>query len=321
MASLLVDDARITETRYPLGMSRVTPALLLIALSPLAAHAQTFTGNSGGWARLNTGLNFTIDHALRTDIDGTNAGSVSVTRAQAAIDSNWKLADNLIGSLSASTEWTWYNFTNATTLVPGSSKPFSQLIDTTIRPGLLYRHNDQWSFIGGASMSFSGEADTDVGDAFLPGGFFGANYRVDKDFAWTFGIIAQSRHEDSVQFLPMIGLDWKVSETVSVLVTGPGVRIASKLNDRWTFVFDAAYQGRDYRLSDDAALPEGVVRDTRVPVSGGFIWSISEKADLTFKAGAVVYQEFELLNRTGVQVSETNTDLTPWVSIGGTVRF
>jgi hypothetical protein len=299
-------------------MKLLTPLLTALLLASPALADDTKPPLS----RLETHLDFSLDYAFRTDIDGP--GTVAVTRANADIESAWHLMDKVTGTLFLGTEWTWYNFSGATAVLPGppvTGSPFNQMVDTSFRPGVIYAMTEHWSLVAGGILEISGQLGADTGDSLRGGGYLGVRKQQNKNLAWTLGITAESRLDDSFQFLPLLGLEWHVSDTVVVTLQGPAVRVSSKLNDQWSFVLDAAFQSREFRLDTSSPLSGGVIRDTRVPVAAGFIWRPDHDWEVTLKAGAVVYQEYKLLNSSGVIVNTLNSDMTPFVYLGGTWHF
>ncbi|MBY0307187.1 MAG: TonB-dependent receptor [Phycisphaerales bacterium] len=271
----------------------------------------------------DTELNITGDHAFSANVDG--GGDVSVTRAMGMLWLAHSFSPTLRLSLQLSEEASWYDFSNATGLIAGSGRPFSQLLETDIAPGVSVKLNDRWTALGGAFFRFAGEGDADVGDSFTWGGYAAASYRASKDFSITLGVRVNDRLEEDRLILPAVALDWNVSQTVRVqfipAVGGAGFRVTSAINDRWSFLIDGEYQRREFRLNDEAPLPEGIVRDSRAMIGVGVVYKPTDKIELTARAGAVVWQEFRIDDRDGNQLATPNTDPAPYIFIGGKINF
>ena len=265
----------------------------------------------------------TGDYAFRSDVDG--GGDVASSRVMSSLWLAHSFSPDLRATLLVTTEFSWYDFKNATGLIAGTGKPFSQLVETDITPGLSYKLNDTWTALGGVYFRFAAENGADTGDSFTVGGYAGARYRASDDLSITMGVRISERIEEDTLILPAFALDWNVSPTVRVQVTpavgGTGVKVTSTINEHWAFLIDGEYQTREFRLNDDAALPEGVVRDSRVTVGLGVLWKPCDTVEITARAGMVAWQEFRIDNSSGDQQSEVNTDPTPYVYLGGSIHF
>jgi hypothetical protein len=56
-------------------------------------------------------------------------------------------------------------------------------------------------------------------------------------------------------------------------------------------------------------------------VSIGFTWNPKKEISVTLRGGATVWQEFEVDNRGGNQVSEINTKPAPFIGLSADFRF
>lgn len=285
--------------------------------SPGATTIQAIERREAG---VNASLQLDVDHAFRSDLsDGP--GDVSVTRAGLALDLSYGLSKQLILSAQVGTEFSWYSFKDATQIIPGTDKPFSQLLSVYIRPQFIYVYDEQWAFILGGQLTTSGESDVDVSGAFTGGLFGGVQYRVSESLNFTLGAGFTTRLEDSTSFIPFVGLEWKINDRTTLASRGPGLRLTHTIQDNLRFFAEGEYQFREFRLNDEAPLAQGVVRDSRIPLSVGVIWTAGDNLDVTFKVGAVVWQEFEIYNNLGNSLSKTNTSAAPLAAIGLDWKF
>lgn len=267
------------------------------------------------------GLN--VDYAFRSDVDG--GGDVSVTRSMFSFDFSRSFSPDFRAGILMTTEFSWYDFDDAPGLIAGTGKPFSQLIETDFTPHVACKINDQWTAVSGLFFRFAGETHADVSDSFTWGGYVAGRYSASKDFSITIGVRANSRIEDDWTILPALGMDWHVSPSVRVqlipAVGGEAFRVSTPIGDDWTFMIDAEYQSRDFRLEDGAPLSEGVVRDARLSVGMGVLWKPCDTVEITAHAGAIAWQEFRIDDSDGNRLTESNTDPTPYIFIGGTITF
>jgi hypothetical protein len=248
-------------------------------------------------------------------------GDVSVSRAGLNLTLNAAATQQLRFGLSTEIEGSWYDFKNATTLIPGTSDPFSDMYLVRISPSAMYHFSQQWAVIGGAIIEIAGESDADVGDSFTGGGFGGARYAFSEDLAVTLGVVVKSTLEDDPYVFPLNSVEWQITPDVRFTTAGPGARITANLDKQWGVFFQGGYQLREYRLDDTNILPEGVVRDRRIAAGVGITWRPLEGISVTLQGGATVWQEFEIDNNAGNEVSETNSKPTPFIGLSADFRF
>lgn len=263
------------------------------------------------------------DYAFRSDVD--TGGDVAVTRSMLSVWMGYSFTPEVRATLLATSELSWYDFNNATGIIAGTGKPFGQLEETDLAPGVSIKINDQWMALTGLFFRFAGENDADLGDTYTWGGYGAARYSPNKDFSLTLGVRANTRLEDNAAVLPAIAMDWNITPTVRMqilpAVGGAGLRVSSQINEKVSFLIDGEYQTRAYRLNDSTPLPSGVVRDSRINIGMGVVWKPCDRVQITARAGAVAWQEFEIDDRNGVQQSQSNTDPTPYIFLGGTINF
>ncbi len=259
-------------------------------------------------------------HQFSADLRG-NPGSFQVSRLNTGVGVGYKLNDDLRLSLDLGSEISWYDFDGATTVLPGTAKPFHVMYDTSINPGAFYKIDEDWfAFVGGI-FQFAGERDADAGDAFTAGGFVGVGYKVDENLTLSLGVLAKTSLEDDTEAFPIIGVNWKITDRLRLDTRGLGVTLSYKISDPFTVFIDASYESREYRLADDSFLPKGVVRDRQFPIGVGVTWSPVPSFSLSLRGGVIAYQQFDILNQDGNRQNRFRSDITGFVGIKGEFRF
>ncbi len=272
---------------------------------------------SAGW-RFEIGAGFA--HAFEADIDA--AGSVGVSRAGLEFSFDAPLSDRARIAFEVNSEASFYDFDGATTLLPGTADPWDDLYSVSLGPVVRVGVDENWSWFVGADVRFSGESETDVGEAVTFGGLAGARYAFSKTFALTFGAFGTSRLEDDPLVLPLIGVEWQITDKVRLATRGTGLSITATLTESLEFSILGAWNSRDYRLEDGRLInSEGVVRDTRVPVGVELAWTPDPAVRIALEAGVVAWQEFETFDRNGNDIADDNTDPTAYVGVAAVFRF
>jgi len=289
---------------------------------PAVESPTQFIPRPSSWGdKLTIDVRPRFEYAFESSLDDSPT-DVSVARTGLIVDFGIPVSDRFKLSMNTDFEASWYSFDSE----PSAglfADPFNDVYRFRVSPGFFYAINQQWGVIGGAIVEFAGESDADIGDSATYGGYAGARYAFNEDFAMTAGLQAKTRIEDDMLFLPILGFEWRVTPRVTLATSGPGIglRLTTMLNEEWSFSLGASWEPRDYRLSDDAPIPDGVARDERVPVIAGFTWKPKPGISLNLYGGAIVWQELSLDDADGNQLVEDNTDPTGFVGFTAGFRF
>lgn len=278
-----------------------------------------------------SGLSFTISPSARytfeSDMDA--GGEVSVFRTGLGFSMGGPIGDKgARWGFLAGGEYSKYDF-SGTAFVPGGADPFDDMWIATFGPQLIVPIGDgPWSLYGSVVLRFAGEDDALFdSDSMTVRGLAGARYEFSEDFALTVGAFVTTQIEDDVRVFPLVRVEWQITDklrldTGGIEARGPGVSLTYSFTDAWSLALIGAYESRDYRLDDDnAALPSGVIRDTRVPISLELAYRPSRQVELAVEGGVIAWQEFEVGDSTGLNLGDDETDLTPFIGLRASFRF
>lgn len=261
------------------------------------------------------------EHIFDTDLRDSQNGSVQVNRAGATLKLGGPIAETLRWGLDTDYEASWYDFNDASDLIPSGRNPFQEVHQIRFTPTLFWRIDESWSLVGGPIIQFAGERDADVGDAATYGGFIAANHRVSDTLSFSLGLRATSELESDGSVIPLAGVTWKITDTVTLQTRGPSLEIAADVAQNLTLALFGEYQSREYRLADDAVIPEGVMRDRRAKVGVELRWRAADWAMVTIEGGADVYQRFYFDDRNGDRVGADRTRPAPFVGASVELTF
>lgn len=256
---------------------------------------------------------------FKSDLDD-DAGSVAVYRAGATFSVASPLTSALTLGFDVRGEWSHYDFDDPA-FAFGSEDPFSDVYDVLLGPTASYKIDDRWSVAVTAFGRFSGEGGVDVGDALTGGGTASARYKFSDSLALSFGVGGASRLEDDPRFIPVVGVEWQITDKLRLESRGPGLELSAAVAPAIEVTLDGRWEPREYRLEDDGPIPDGVVQDERVPIAAGVRWKPSTRFNLWLRGGAIVWQEFEFKDSNGDEVQELNTDPAPFISLQAIIRF
>jgi Domain of unknown function (DUF6268) len=259
-------------------------------------------------------------HTFESDLRDSPA-SVSITRAGIELGLTGALSEGLRWTLAVEYEASWYNWSDAGSILPGGQQPLGEVHDLGLRPGLVYAFDARWSVGLLGIIEFAGERDTDIGDAATYGAIGFASYTVSDDLSLTFGGGFQTRLENDTTFIPAIGIKWNINDRLTLSTLGPGARLTGAINDQWSAFLFGSYSSREYRLADDGAIRDGVVRDRRATLGVGVSYAVGPRLSFELTSGVDVYQKFFFDDENGDRVNALRTKPAPFVGLSGTFRF
>lgn len=259
-------------------------------------------------------------YQFETDLRG-NPGSYSVARGDTAFGLGYRVSESLRLTLDVGTEVSWYEFDNATTVLAPSAKPFHVMYQTDINPGIRFDIDDNWFVLAGGIIQFSGERKADTGKSFTGGAFGAVGYKISDDLTLYGGVLGKSRLEDDALAVPIIGVNWRITENLRLDTRGLGAVLTMTVKPGLRVFVDATYESREYRLSDESFLREGVVRDRQIPIGVGAGFDLCKNFTLTVRGGVNVWQQFTVDTDNEVRVNRFRSDPTGFIGLRGEIRF
>jgi len=263
------------------------------------------------------------EYMFEADLDDS-PGDLSVYRAGGGVEVGVPVGDRARFSMLFFGERSWYDFKNATGLVPGTDDPVDETYRLVLRPLLSYQIDERWGVFGAASLSWGAEDGADLADAFTVAAFGGVRYAFSKAFSMSLGVGASTQLEDSTLFIPVIGVDWQINDRTRLSTTGVeglGARLTHGFADEWALIVQGSYESREFRLADDNALSEGAFRERRAPLGVGVVYTPSKTVAVELMGGVVAWEELRFDDRDGNEVSEVNADPAPFVRVMVRIAF
>jgi len=223
-----------------------------------------------------------------------------------------------------------YDFDGATVLAPGGD-PLGGASVFGLTARVVHPFDDTFSFFGGASLEWAGEDGADFGEALIPAGFAALGWRVSDDLTLTLGAQFKDQLEDDVRVIPVIGVEWRIDETLRLTSTevgrvladvgGGGLGLVYEAREDLSFIAGAVFASNEFRLDEDGPIPDGVLEDDRVIAGLGVAWQPSENVSATVGVGATVWSNIETLNAAGAEIGDEDGDPTPFVTARVRILF
>ena len=275
-------------------------------------------------------INYTIlggaEHQFETDLDGDN-GEFDLTHFHIGLGVGMQFSDRLRLDLALGYAYDGYDFSGDAGF--GAVDPWDNVNSMLIGARLTWVISQQWSVFGGPFLAFSAESGADIGDALTGGGVLGVGFRASDNFSLGVGIGITSEIEDDATVFPVISLNWKPTETLTVSSIGSvgvagrgGLEIAWQFAEGWTFGGGVQYRSSRFRLDDNVpAARDGVGEHTALPIYGKVTWNPHPRAQLGLVAGVAAAGELRLEDEDGDRLAEEDYDLAPFVGVRFTLRF
>ena len=185
---------------------------------------------------------------------------------------------------------------------------------------IRYTAGDRWSVYAMPSLGSSAEKGASLDDGLTAGLLAGAIYRVSDDLSIGPGFGAFSEIEDDASFFPVLLIDWRLADDLSLQTgggfaasRGPGLQLEWRADPRWTFTFGGRYEKARFRLDDSGVAPDGVGQEKGFPLYALAEYSMAEDVKLSLIGGAKVATELRLEDGSGRLVSETDVDTAPFI--------
>lgn len=268
-------------------------------------------------------------HTFRQKFDDNRPGKVSIDRL--GVDLNLRFPVNPDFSVGFSSGWEWsrYAFRDATAFNPAFTKPWSDVHILSLGTSLNFSTSEQTRWFLGAGVRSSGERGAEFGDTITVNGLAGGSYSFNENFTLGGGVVVSSRLEDNAQIIPILIVDWKISDWLrfSTMRTRPGVRLTVTPAEWFSFGPEVSYESREFRLRDDKtnpgtrSSPGGIVRDRRLPVGLFAAFNFSRQFSLELSGGVELAQRYRFEDRNGNKVTGVETKPAGYLGLELSLRF
>jgi hypothetical protein len=271
-----------------------------------------------------TVLNLYADHAFATNFTDS-AGELAVTRAGAECLLAIPVFDKAQLTFDVVADRWNFNFKNATTLDAADGEPWSDATDLNAAVTFANKIDDRWSYVTGGFVRSAFADGASVGDSITGGGLVGVTYKFSHRFSLGGGLIASTVLEDNVRVIPIITLDWRISDHWS-LRTNPGVgrrmlALAYAPTEELTISLGTGAEWVDIRLDDESPAPKGVGRFKRVPLGLEATYDFSKHVSANVYCGYLLGQQITIDDSQGERVAQEDIDPALGIGAGVSLRF
>jgi hypothetical protein len=296
----------------------VVAGSLLAVLNPaVSAERGPGSGQTWNW-EIQGGAAYQSDAGLNT------GGEVNVSGAYASVSTSRRFGDGTRVGLSLGYGEDRYDFSGTNGF--GGLDPWRRIRQATLSASVFHELDDQWTLYGIPSLRFNAEQGASLDDGLTVGLLAGASYRFSDSLTIGPGFGVFSEIEDDVSFFPILIVDWKITDNLSLETgrgfaasRGPGLQLRWRYSPDWEFAVGGRYEKNRFRLKDQGAAAGGVGEDSGVPLFVAAQYAVSSRISLNLIGGVETATEFRLEDAKGNPVARSDADTAPFV--GATIRF
>jgi hypothetical protein len=255
-----------------------------------------------------------------------SGGDVSVGRyfasvgAARVVDGRWRVGVSL--------EYGEDRYDFSGTAGFGGLDPWGDIRELRVSLPVQYFADENWTLYAIPSLRSNAESGASLDDGRNGGLLAGALYRVSDRLSIGPGFGAFSEIEDDASFFPILLVDWKITDSLSLETgggfaasRGPGLQLRWRHSPRWQFAFGARYEKTRFRLDDSGPAPDGVGEDKAVPLFALAEFTLAPDLKLSLVGGAEVGAELRLEDSSGNRVSSSDLSTAPFFGATLQARF
>lgn len=298
------------------GLLIVLPAL--VSAEEQQASQKRF-GPPTGWSSfVRGGAVYQFD----TDLDEGGSYNAKRFTIQAGHGYSWDPRTNV--SLALGYSYDGYSFSQGTGIA--AFTPWEDIHSLSLGVPMRKGFGEDWSAFLIPSVRSTGESGSSFDETITGGVLTGFAYRFGERLTLGPGIGIVSQLEDSATVFPVIIINWKITDNLSLetgrglgATLGPGLTLNYQASKQWNFAIGGRYETLRFRLDKDGAVPNGVGEDKSFPLFASCSYSISPKTDVSLVGGIEFGGELVLEDSDGNRVKKESSD--PGGFLGFTFRI
>lgn len=316
LAALALPQAAPAETAPPAESASTAPELT-------PAEGGPASGSSAAGLTVGGGYLYQFEASLGA------GGSVSASRGFAFVRKSWEVDAKLALNLEVGWEGGWYRFGNGSVLSLGTGQqPWGSIQSGQISFGGRYALDEHLIALLSGFAQFSGEPDADADRSATGGGIAGLSWRASEKFTIGGGALVTSRLEDSVLAIPLLFIDWKITDGLRLTnvaapdayPTSAGLELVWELHPDFDLAAGGNYVYRRFRLdSDNAVAPNGVGEDGTANFWIRARIGAAEGLRLDIVTGLVYDERLKIFDSGGNELASDDSD--PGLMLGAFVSW
>jgi hypothetical protein len=219
-----------------------------------------------------------------------------------------------------------YDFSNPSAF--GPEQPWDDIHSFRLSLPWRWKINEKWMGFISPTLRYTGESGVDLSDALTGGGFVTFAYRYSDRLSIGPGLAVLTQLEDDTQAIPILAIQWKLTETVSLqtgsgvgATMGPGLTLSWRPKREWSFSVGGRYEKLRFRLDDDGSTPGGIGEDRSFPIFTSIEYRFNPKTRISLLGGLEVGGELRLEDTDGETIMEKDHDRAGFLGMAFSVQF
>lgn len=257
-----------------------------------------------------------VEYQIRTDVDGGT--DFDVLRFEGGLDLGGPPSKSVRLFLDLDYAHTRYDFSRPPVAQCPNIwscaliDPWQNVHEVDVAPGASLVLNDSFHIVAMVPMRWSFEGGT-AESGFTAAGVLAVRIAFSDSFSTLLGVGVQNEIEDSLSVYPVIALDWRLTDGLSLLTRGSPYQggeaaLVWAPSDNFEMSLSGGYAWRRFRLGDRLPNPNGVGQYTSVPLLIGGQLNIQRRLELQLEGGIAVAGRLEVENSRGFRLRSERFD-------------
>ena len=263
-------------------------------------------------------------HQFQTQMEGGSEFGVNrfLSRASFGYRSNYANSTSLsIGYMHSA-----YDFDGLSGMF--AQEPWEAVHTLSLSAPIRRSVGEKWMLLAIPSIRSVAEDNADFTQSITGGGIAGMSYEIRPGLSLGPGFGVLTQLEDSVNVFPIILVDWKISNSLTLQTgrgfgasQGPGLTLIYAMNDAWSFMLGGRYERFRFRLNENGGVPNGVGEDRGASANMGVKYAWSKRGSVTLFGGINLLGKLEVDDNAGNEVLVQDYDSAPFIGMNASIRF
>jgi len=264
-------------------------------------------------------------YVYQFDTDMENKGSFDVDRLFVQGGLSYSMGPRRRISFAAAVGRDQYSFSDGIGVV---DQPWDRIDQLRFSTPVIWALDEQWTLFAIPTLRFYGESGASLSDSATGGALAGFSYRVSDSLTIGPGIGVLSQLEDSVNVFPILFIDWKITDRLSLktgqglgATQGPGLSLNYRFSEAWSFGLGGRYESLRFRLDEKGLASGGVGEDRSIPLYLSATFRRGQNLQISVIGGAELNGELRIDDADGRSVAGDDYETAPFLGATVNIRF
>ena len=201
-----------------------------------------------------------------------------------------------------------FDFSGLSGIAGASGDPVADAVGVSVAGTTIHNLSDTVSLFVRAGLAYNGETGAEIRESITGNAIFAGSKKINDKLTLTGGLAVITRLEDPALVVPILGFAYEYSDQVSFATEGLGVNATVKPSDDFSLLFRIAYDTTDFRLDDQGAVRDGVLRVEQIPLTATARWNVIEGVTIEPTVGVMLFQNLTFVTSGGSDAGDAQFD-------------